>query len=384
MASAEGRHATNLELFLDLVFVFAVTQITGFFAHHVSLGGAAQALLLTWLAWWMWSMFTWLGTTVDLQSDPRTRVMVLTMIPAVLLMASTIPSALTTQSVPFAVGYAAVALWLLAIQGRAARGNGAAWSGFRNYVPLAAVGPVLLLVGAFAPEAARMWLWIGVALVNVGSAIRAGRSGGQWHLDAVHFAERHALFVIICLGEVLVAIGSNVAAAATEAALDAATIAALVVTTAVAGALWWSYFAYVPRVVEHALHEASGSAKGNLARDLCTFGHVPLVLGIIAYAVTAKHLVQHPGGPMEGADRVLLAVSVALFVGGLLGLQWQLARHLSRERILAVVAVAAVAAVGAFLPGLVTMTLVAVILTVMSVAMVRAFSRTEMAQRIAE
>jgi len=104
MASAEGRHATNLELFLDLVFVFAVTQITGFFAHHVSLGGAAQALLLTWLAWWMWSMFTWLGTTVDLQSDPRTRVIVLTMIPAVLLMVSTIPSALTTQSVPFAVG----------------------------------------------------------------------------------------------------------------------------------------------------------------------------------------------------------------------------------------------------------------------------------------
>lgn len=277
-----------------------------------------------------------------------------------------------------------MALWLLAIQGRAARGNGAAWSGFRNYVPLAAVGPVLLLVGAFAPEAARMWLWVGAALVNVASAIRAGRSGGQWHLDAVHFTERHALFVIICLGEVLVAIGSNVAAAASEGALDVATIAALVVTTAVAGALWWSYFAYVPRVVEHALHEASGSAKGNLARDLCTFGHVPLVLGIIAYAVTAKHLVQHPGGPMEGADRVLLAVAVALFVGGLLGQQWQLARYLSRERILAVVAVTAVAAVGGFLPGLVTMTLVAIILTVMSVAMVRAFSRTEMARRIAE
>ena len=382
MAAATGRHATNLELFLDLVFVFAVTQVTGYFAHHVSLGGAARSLLLAWLAWWMWSLFTWLGTTVDLQAQVRTRVMVLTMIPAVLLAVATIPTALTTEPLAFAIGYAGVAMWLVVIQGWAARGDAVAWSGFRQYWPMASLGPVVLLAGALAPEAVRLWIWVVVGLLNVGSAILAGRGGGQWRVDAVHFAERHSLFVIICLGEVLVAIGSNVAATAQEPGLDLATIAALAVSTAVACALWWSYFAYIPRVIEHALHAATPESRGRLARDLCTLGHVPLLLGIIAYAVTAKHLVQHPGGHLEVPDRVLLAVSVVLFVGGLLWLQWQIGRRVARERVLAILAVAVVALAAGMLPGLVTMALVAVVLALMSVAMARAFSRTQMAATI--
>ncbi len=382
MATATGRHATNLELFLDLVFVFAVTQVTSYFAHHVTLGGAARSLLLAWLAWWMWSLFTWLGTTVDLQSEVRTRVMVLVMIPAVLLAVSTIPTALTTDPLAFAIGYAAVAMWLVVIQGWMARGDAIAWSGFRNYWPLALLGPVVLLAGAFAPEGARLWIWILVGLLNVGSAILAGRQGGQWHVDAVHFAERHSLFVIICLGEVLVAIGSNVAATAEDPGLDLATVVALVVSTAVAGALWWSYFAYIPRVVEHALHTAPPTTRGQLARDLGTLGHVPLVLGIISYAVTAKHLVQHPGGPLGASDRVLLAVSVVLFVGGLLWLQWQIGRRLARERLFGILAVIAVTLAAGALPGLVTMALVAIALTAMSVAMARSFARTEMGSQL--
>ncbi len=382
MASTLGRHASNLELFLDLVFVFAVTQITGFFAHHVTLGGAAQSLLLTWLAWWMWSLFTWLGTTVDLQRDSRTRVLVLTLIPAVLLAVSTIPTALTTQAIPFAVGYAGVAFWLIAIQGQAARGHPEAVAGFRNYAPLASLGPLLLLAGAFAPEGLRIWMWLAVALLNLGSAMLAGRTGGQWQVDAVHFAERHSLFIIICLGEVLVAIGSNVAATAADTGVDLPTIMALLVSTAVAAALWWSYFAYVPRVVEHALDHVTPERKGNLARDLCTLGHLPLVLGIIAYAVTAKHLVQHPGGPMGEADRVLLATAVLLFVGGLLGLQWLIGRHLARERLAAIGAIALVCALGDRLPGLITMGLVALLLAAMSAVMARAFARTDLGRQL--
>ena len=104
-SDAGSRHATNLELFLDLVFVFAVTQVASFVAHDPTLAGVAKGLLLAWLAWWQWTAFTWAGTAVDLEGDAMKRVMVLCMIPAVLAMAITLPQALTTQGLWFAGAY---------------------------------------------------------------------------------------------------------------------------------------------------------------------------------------------------------------------------------------------------------------------------------------
>ena len=104
-SDAGSRHATNLELFLDLVFVFAVTQVTSFVAHDPNVAGAAKGLLLAWLAWWQWTAFTWAGTAVDLEGDAMKRVMVLCRIPAVLAMAITLPQALTTQGLWFAGAY---------------------------------------------------------------------------------------------------------------------------------------------------------------------------------------------------------------------------------------------------------------------------------------
>ena len=111
------RHATNLELFLDLVFVFTVTQITSVLADDVSWAGALRALVLAWLAWWQWTAFTWLGTAVDLHNTPKARVMVLGMIPAVLVMAIAMPTALTTHGKWFAGAYFIVQVWTLLIQG---------------------------------------------------------------------------------------------------------------------------------------------------------------------------------------------------------------------------------------------------------------------------
>ena len=86
-----GRHATNLELFLDLVFVFAVTQIAAFLAADLSLAGFARGLLLAWLVWWLWSQFTWLGTAIDLGGRSAAQLMVLVAVPPTLLMAVALP-----------------------------------------------------------------------------------------------------------------------------------------------------------------------------------------------------------------------------------------------------------------------------------------------------
>ncbi|MEZ5094852.1 MAG: low temperature requirement protein A [Nocardioides sp.] len=372
-----GRHASNLELFLDLVFVFAITQVTGMLAHHLTWSGAAESLLMAWLAWWLWTAFTWAGTTIDLDGRPATRVFVLGMIPALLLVAATIPTALTTHGPWFALAYAVVQLWVLALQGSAAWQDDKTRRAFIRYAPGAAVGPLLLVAGGFAPEGVRIWLWVGVAVINAVSAFLAGNSEGQWGVDPVHFAERHALFIIISLGEVLVAIGANVSASAEEGGLESAGLFALVIATLGAGTLWWSYFAYVPRVVELALHQAPASRRGNVARDVGSFGHVPLILGLIAYAVVAKHLVQHPHDALAGPDRLVLAASVLLFVGGLLGLQWRIGRRLARERLVAVALVAGLCAVGGALPGQVLLAGVVLILLGMSILTWRSFMRTD-------
>ncbi len=377
-----GRHASNLELFLDLVFVFAITQITGMFAHHMTWQGALESILMGWLAWWLWTAFTWAGTTIDLDGQPGTRVFVLGMIPALLLVVSVLPHALTTQGPWFAVAYAVVQLWVLALQGSVAWGAEKTRLAFLKYAPGAAISPIVLVIGGFLPPSIRIWVWALVAVINIVSSLAAGKSEGQWDIDPVHFAERHSLFVIISLGEVLVAIGANVATAAGETGMDPATLAALVVATLGAGTLWWCYFAYVPRVTELALHEAAPQDRGAVARDVFTFGHFPIILGIIGYAVVAKHLVQHPGGHMETTDRVVLTAGVLLFVGGLLGLQWRIGRRLARERLVAIAVVAALCALGGVVPGLALLALVVVILAVMSLVTWRSFMRTEYGRRL--
>jgi low temperature requirement protein LtrA len=379
----DSRHATNLELFLDLVFVFSVTQITGFLAHDLTAAGIAKGVLLAWLVWWQWTAFTWAGTAIDFQSNPLARIIVLGMIPATLLMAITAPQALTTQGIWFAAAYLVVQLWVLGLQSLEAWKSDITRRSFVRYAPLAAIAPITLLVGAFFHGTARLAIWVVVALLFVGSALLAAAdNGSEWKIDAVHFAERHALFVIICLGEVLVAIGANAASISESDGLDGHSFAAILVTAALACLYWWTYFAFVPRVLEHQLAKASRSKRGRIARDLCSFGHFPIVFGIILYAIVAKHLVQHSTGHLAAEDRWLMLASAALFIGGMLHIQWRVVHRLSPERLAALVAIAGLAALGGTLPGVVTLALVALTIGVMSTITWRRFNNSELGQAV--
>lgn len=337
------RHATNLELYLDLVFVFAVTQVAGFLAGDLTWGGVGRGLLLAWLVWWLWSQFAWLGTAIDLEQRSVAQLLVLAAVPPTLLMAVALPTAFTTGARQFAAAYLVVQLWSLTIQGWSLwgdRANRVAWLG---YAPLAALAPTVLLVGAFFDGRSRVVVWTLVALFDVGAALMAARGGSSstttWRIDPVHFAERHSLFVIISLGEVLVAAG----AAAAVAAGDDLTVTVgvgLVAAVSVACTYWWVYFAFVPRASEWALRRAQGADRGRVARDLFTFGHFPIVTGIVLYAVVAKHLVGAPYEHLHTADLAVLFGSVLCFVGGLLNLQYRNVRKLAPERLAVIAATA--------------------------------------------
>lgn len=372
-SETQERHATNLELFLDLVFVFAVTQVTTVLGSG-SAAGFGRGMLLTWLVWWQWSQYTWLGTAIDLEGPSMTQFLVLAAVPLALLMAVAIPGAYGATGLEFAGAYLAVNGWALAIQGRGVWADPVTRRSWLQYIPLAALAPCLLMIGSLVDGNARVAVWAVVAAIQIGSAIVAARGGSsgdrEWTIDPLHFVERHSLFVIISLGEVLVAIGVS----ASEVRLTPAIGLGVLAAVAVACACWWIYFAYVPKLIENRLRANVGAERGRMARDFLTFGHFPIVFGIVLYSVAARHMVVDPGAHLDEFNRIVLAGSVAVFVGGFLALQWNAARHLSTERIVVIVSVAASCALfGAYLPGAVLVAGVAVLLVGMQALTLRRF-----------
>jgi len=374
-AEDSGRHATNLELFLDLVFVFAVTQVAAVLGSDLSVAGFGRGLLLAWLVWWLWSQFTWLGTAIDLGGRSATQFLVLATVPLTLLMAVALPGAFGSAGLEFAGAYLAVNLWALAIQGWGLRREPATRRAWFRYAPLAALAPLVLLGGALFPGDARFGVWCAVAAFSVASALAGGRGQEgtiEWTVDPGHFTERHALFVIISLGEILVAVGASAAGVRLTPAVGAGLVAAV----AVACVFWWTYFAFVPEAVERSLRLARPYERGRIARDRFTFGHFPIVFGLVLYAVVAKHVVAHPVDPPSSADLVVLAGAVAFFVGGLLGLQWQAVRRLAPERVVAIAAVAALCwSVGPSVPGVALVAVVAVLVAIMQAITLRRLDR---------
>lgn len=378
MGAEQARHATNLELFLDLVFVFAITQIASLISHHPTGTGTAKGLLMALLVWWQWTQFTWTGSAIDLQRRAHTRVLVLGCIPVTLIMTISIPESFHGSGLWFAGTYLGVQLLVLGMQGGVALLDPVLRPAYVRYASLATIAPVVVLLGAFTHGNTRVWIWVGAVVLNLAGAARAAR--GEWAINAVHFAERHSLFIIISLGEVLVAAGAT----ATELTLDRETALAIIVSVGVACMLWWTYFAFIPEVGEHTLRTARGPNRAVLARDLFSFGHVPLVFGIVLYAVVVKHLVPQPDGPLSADDRWLLALSVVSFVGGLLGFQFRVVRRLAPERGVAIAVIIAVCALGARLPGLALVAVVAVLLGVMQAITLRRFKAGQLGLSVAE
>ena len=345
-AEVVERHANNLELFLDLVFVFAITQVASFIAHNPGGVGVAKGALMAFLVWWQWSQFTWAGSAIDLQQVAATRVLVLCLMPVTLLMTIAIPDAFHHDAVWFGAAYLGVQLVVLGITGSQALRSAATRPGFIRYASIVSIAPVLVFVGALLRDDWRIAAWTGAAALNILGALRATK--GEWTINSVHFAERHSLFIIISLGEVLVAGGAS----ATAVGLNRGTALAIVVSVGLACVLWWTYFAYIPDVVERALREATPARRGVLARDLFSFGHFPLAFGLVLYAVVVKHIVLHPYGHLTNDDRWLLASAVAAFVGGLLLLRLRISGKVAWPRLLVVVAVAALCWLGDRLSGL--------------------------------
>jgi low temperature requirement protein LtrA len=300
------QRVTPLELFFDLVFVFAITQVTSMLSADPTWGGLGRALLVLGALWWAWTGYAWLTNTVN-PDEGAVRLAILGAMGALLLVALAVPDAFGDDGVLFGVAYFSVRLLHIALFTLAARGDrDMLGSVFRLGIG-STIGPGLIIVAGFTDGAAQATLWtIALTLDYLGGAF----SSGGWRVSPGHFAERHGLIIIIALGESIVAIGVG----ARGETLSAGVVGAALLGMAVVTALWWSYFDVVAIVAERKLTELSGVAQASLARDTYSYLHLPMVAGIVLFALALKQTLGHIGDELETVPAVALCIGPAMYL----------------------------------------------------------------------
>jgi low temperature requirement protein LtrA len=308
----EQHGVTTLELFFDLVFVFAFTQVTAFMADDLGWRGVLRGLVLFALLWFVWCSYTWLGNQARADEGVVRLAMIVAM-GATFLVALAIPEAWGDEGggisapVVLAVALAAVRVVHLGVYAIAAAGD----AGLRRQ----------LVVGAVIGGPAQTVLWA-LALVVDYSGVYA--SGTDWRLPAPgHFAERYGLIVIIALGESIIAVGVGV----TDLPLTVPTIAAAVLGLLISVALWWAYFDVVAPVAERTLRNRQGTERVRLARDSYTYLHFPMVAGVIYLALGVKKVAEYVGDtshhtltdPLPATAHWALYAGVVAYLVGHLG-----------------------------------------------------------------
>ena len=363
----ENARASFMELFFDLVFVLVVTQLSALLLHDLSLRGAAEMLFLLLVAWWAWVYTTWTTNWFDPDTLPVRLVLVVGMV-AAMLGAIAIPDAFGDRALLLVVGYVGLQVVrntfvLLATD----PDDPLALPLSRFWRWNAAVG-LLWLAGAFLEGEARIAVWIVALVLDYAGPFAGHWSPGlgrtaavDWRLVPSHFAERIYLFMIIALGESIVATGT------TAASLDptAWRIGAIVVAVLLTACFWWLYFDYHARRAEEEL-ERAGDERGRLGRDL-TYIHVPLVAGIIVAAVGNELVVAHPEARLGGRELVALAAGPVLYLLGSVALKVRILDLVATQRVAGALLVCGAVALGTVLPALVVWCLVLAIFVALAV-----------------
>jgi low temperature requirement protein LtrA len=375
--SDQEQRATNLELFFDLVFVFAVTQLSHLLGAHLTWAGAAQTALLLLVTWWAWVYTTWMTNWFDPDS-PAVRCLLIAVMLASLAMAIAIPHAFGDRALMFAVGYGCLQVVRNAFVVWATERRSQLHGAFIRILLWSVAIALLWVAGALLDDGARNAVWVlALAIDYAGPAAgywvpRMGRSpAGEWEIEGSHFAERFQLFIIIALGESIVVAGTT----ASDLHIDAARAAAVAVAFLTSAAMWWLYFDFVATIAQRRL--ATSDEAGALARDAYTYIHILMVAGIIVAAVGDAVLIARPSETATAAELATLAGGPALYLAGHVAFRRRMAGSWSGKRISAAIALVAAGLLGALMPALACASLILAILVALIAAELAAGRRRQ-------
>ncbi len=302
MAEREQR-VTPLELFFDLVFVYAITQVTRLMATDLSWGGVGKGLLVLAAVWWAWTGYAWLTNTLEPEQG-TVRLGMFAAMAAMLVLGLAVPGAFGANAVLFGVAFLLVRLINLLLYPMAIRRNRDLLGSVVRFGPTAVVASLLILTAAFFGGTTQVALWIVALVVLYGGALIG--AGAGWDISPAHFAERHGLIVIIALGESIIAIGVG----ASGITLGTGIIMAAILGMVTVAALWWAYFDVYNLLGQGQLVETTGADRARLARDYYSYLHMPMIAGIVLFALGLTIT-------LEAVNEPLATIPAAALCGGL-------------------------------------------------------------------
>jgi low temperature requirement protein LtrA len=358
----------SAELFFDLVFVFAVTQLSQRLLHDLTVLGAAQTTFLLLAAWWAWLYTTWVTNWFDAATVVVRATLLVGML-ASLLGAVAIPEAFGDRALLFAIGYVGIQSFRNGFIVLATSPDDPLRRPFLRIFTWTCAAGVVWIIGLLVGEDTRFAVWACALTIDylgpvVGHWVpRLGRSRpSEWQLAPGHFVERLELFLIIALGESIVASGS------TASGFDPTVqrLTALLVCVLMTAAFWWLYFdVHAERTLESL--RAARDERGRLGRDL-SYCYVVLVAGIIVAAVGNELVIPRPGERLDDAELVALASGPVLYLLGSVALKIRVLHVMWQRRFAAAVLVVAAVLVGGSLPALALWAILLAILAALAVA----------------
>jgi len=360
---------TPLELFFDLVFVFALTQITDLMAGSPSVEGLVRGALVLSVLWWCWVGYAWL-CNVAKADEGIIRLAMFFAMGGVFVAAITIPEAFDDGPgglfgpAVFAFCCLGVRLvhvfmfWIVSREDRELRGQ------IIRFIPSVVAGTALLLLASQTTGTVQTLLWVAALVADyIGTLL----SGTNWRIaSAGHFAERHGLIVLVALGESIVATGIGIA----QVPVSWPIVGAVLLGLAISGALWWAYFDVTSMITGRALAAAEGVRQITLARNGYSFLHLPMIIGIIMMSLGLKKAIGYVAGvdehtladPIYGIPLAALYGGAALYLLAHVGFKYLMTGSLNAERIAVVVLLLVLIPLVSHLPALATLAVLAVVL----------------------
>lgn len=294
---------TTLELFFDLVFVFAVTQLTNVLVYELNPLGAAQIVLMFGVLWWMYSGYAWLTNMMAPNTATR-RLIILVGMGGFFMVALATPTAFKDGGVVWGLGYLVLVLAHVVLF---AQGN----PNILRVLPANLLAAVLIITAGFLDGAPVYVLWTLALVVPIVQPYIVP-AGGRFLIQATHIVERHGLLVIVTLGESIIAIGIG----AEDTDLDADLVVAALLGLTLAAAIWWTYFVDDTDRAEESLTAADEVSRTQMTMFGYFYAHTPVILGVIVMATGLKKAVGHAWEELSAGPAIAMAGGVAVYLVG--------------------------------------------------------------------